>query len=693
MFARRRFLRIVSGAALVAVLGSSSAVAAPASSQATASVCQEAQQLLAEGFLVEAQSAFAAQLGKDSCAIAGIRRVLALQAGTSATPADAAAAVKARQRFDQTVSLIRRLQAEGFEQDARKQLEALTSAYPSRDIPEDVRKIDQPIGWWRQAEGTAFPVALSVAEIAITLLGLVLLGALLAKASAALAGRLRPQFTVADMTGPVAEDVAGQSDLLAAELARLVSGGSDQIRRVPASEGSFTLPDAITGAYPQAGVIVALLQVLDRVLPRELLTVDTAALPEDPVRGVGVTVTIAKRDGRQAPNGRHTFWEAEFGPVDTSLKAFQRLERLMLPAAVWLLYNENLRQSSPDTLGSRDWCSYALYALGDRAQKAGKTPAARHAYFSALDADARNVGARMNLAGLLFYAADKPSEELAKDREWRQEFAGWLLNDTKTAGFMVGPAAETAARRVRRRRLLWRWLYLCSAQALGAGRFAAAYDPSMPGPQTAIDALCTELAAVGDDDPLAAEMRWPAFLLRRSILLEKTHRRCTRFPVTNGRPAPPTPAALIPNLHVPCAEALAAENEEFLEAWWTANTLYNLACLYARFARVQTDHVQREAAYDKARQYLDDALARAAEPTLLLDMADHDAALVAVAPRINQRRRDHLTDATDPDAPAHKAGHALGIKIGEAIGTAMRATSQTVLVSAGNNDIPSGERP
>ena len=614
------------------------------------------------GYLTEALAAYKADLGRGVCAIRGIAAVKAEIAKQATDPPAVQQAKKAAaKKFAAAIVVIRRLQAEGFESKARAKTQALVEAYPDRALPADIRAIDQPIDWWRRQEGNGGPLLVSVAEMAIVALGALVVVLVVIKGLFALARRTPKRYTVGAVTGPVPEDVAGQDAVLAAELAEIATNGRNHIRRVPAAGGDFSLPEAVTTAYPQAAVIAGLLQVLDRMLPRRLLTVSAAVWPADATRGVGVTVTIAKRGGHEVKDGSCTISESDFGPVAAEGKVPQRIERLMLPAAVWVGYHPALavfnvvksggRRDRTRVLGTNEWRSYAHFALSAREQTAGNIDTARRGYFKALDNSDTNIGARINLAGLFLYSSDKPEKEKAADRASRLSFAWWLLEDA-----LMRREMRDAAFRLRAR-----WLYLRAARDLtddfpidppdgtdmlppalgpkGAADEARAVARTHHGP----DALPDPMAELwnGVRDPrhdatgLAAEMQAPANVLMRCIQLEQRK-------------------AADPNAAV---EDLIPEHEAwFKAAWWTADTLYNLACFRARYARHLPDGDEKTTMIADACSALCTAVDRAPDPNLMLAMADRDPTLRHVSPAITEERRNKLTGYTAPTYEHRRAG-------------------------------------
>jgi hypothetical protein len=684
-----RIGRTIATAAVVAVAGAAAGNMsgnADAAAQAT-NPCARAEALLAAGYPEDALAAFKARLGQGPCAAQGIVDAKAAIAAHASSPTGQE---EANKQFTAQVALIRRLQAEGFESAARAKTQTLVEAFPGRTLPADVRAIDQRIGGWRRFQGNVGPVAVSVAEMAIVALGALALLLVVGKGLVALGGRTLLRYTVGAVTGPGDADVKGQDAVLAAELALIAAEGPKHVRRIPAGEGDFTLPGAVADTYPKAAVIAGLLQVLDRVIPRRLLTVSAAVQPTDAERGVGVTVTIAKRGGHEVNHGGQTLWESEFGPLQAGCTVAHRIERLMLPAAIWVGYHPALlgwprrgldairRHADTARLGTDDWRSYAHFALAARAQTAGDIDAARRGYFKALDSSSDNLGARINLAGLHLYSTGMAAEEPHKDRASRLALAWWLLEDDAIKRAMNPTDNEPAAPFGLRAR----WLYLRAARDLSddfaiklqasdeaasvaqgpkaeadkARSDARSQDGPMALPEPMRD-LCNLLSAADDHDVgLATQMRGPAHVLSRSILLEQRKAAAPKDPVDD----------------------LLPEHDEWFKAtWWTSDTLYNLACFRARYAR-HVDKDEKTQMLEQAQDALCTAIERSPDRKLMRAMAEGDRTLTDVISEIGQKRLDQLTGKV---APSYKddeqAGHAIGVKVHEALSTLLAPDANT----------------
>ena len=154
-------------------------------------------------------------------------------------------------------------------------------------------------------------------------------------------------------------------------------------------------------------------------------------------------------------------------------------------------------------------------------------------------------------------------------------------------------------------------------------------------------------------------MRWPTFVPSQSIRL-KTDKRYD-------------PDALKPMNGV----------------WWTANTLYNRACYFARVDKIKGTNAN----LDRACRYLRDAIHRAAEPNLMLTMAHCDPVLDVVTEHLTTAQAEALTGPTEPSYKADRQrGHGIGVMVREALHTVAHADGATTpatmsRIANGANDL------
>jgi hypothetical protein len=177
--------------------------------------------------------------------------------------------------------------------------------------------------------------------------------------------------------------------------------------------------------------------------------------------------------------------------------------------------------------------------------------------------------------------------------------------------------------------LRWRWLYLSAARALIAGdsRLGAERAGTLRLAAERADELWQILhprAEGAEHRDLAVAMCWPAYVLRQTIQLELTHRV--------------DPDAL----------------KEADGVWWTANTLYNRACFFARAYAITGARED----LDAASRYLRDAIDRAEEPKLMLTMAQCDPVLDLVRAHLTAAQVETLTGSAEPSyEPQRQRGH------------------------------------
>jgi len=652
----------------------------PAQIAAVQAGCDRAEALLTAGYFTDAQTVLKSQLGVDNgnpCTTTLLDRVFAAETAKNPTG-----------YFKTQVQVIRALEAAGFETEARNQAQALIEANPNRPIPADIRGLNQRLGWWRRVLGDTAPWFRTLLEALIAVLAAIAVALLAGQAASALYRRRWPAtYTVGTITGIAADDIPRQTGLLEAELTGLSdrSAGPVPVRRAATDEQAFSLPAGITSAIPNTQLLMAVISLLDRLLPRRLTKVNLATLPGDSSRGVGLTVQVATRSGRSLVE--RTLWESDFFPLPgspdagaTQPDADARLGRMLLPAAVWLAYQPKLqkgRQSTPASTG--DWESYSHFAVAERAQRDGNLTQARRGYYKALDCDRTNTFALLNLAGLKLYretpkvnadgaqttagavpqggAGDVPAQAPEGDdngTKQRLDFARWLLVDA----WIPEKTPEASPTQMR-------WLYLGAAYGLYsrngdlASRFAQAlwkqFEPEYAAPSG--DAAVTSVALYR--------------LLRPENYRDPEHsdQRTLSKPTKLD---PKIRKQLVKSMRLPAwvllQSAMVETNRPWDidthvdNAWWDSNTLYNLACFHARVA---SKGENAEANLSIAKQRLSEAIDRADEPELLLKMAESDPALDNVCADVEA--------AFHPKRPENdysgdvQIGHGWGVRLHEAV--------------------------
>ena len=116
-------------------------------------------------------------------------------------------------------------------------------------------------------------------------------------------------------------------------------------------------------------------------------------------------------------------------------------------------------------------------------------------------------------------------------------------------------------------------------------------------------------------------------------------------------------------------------------SWWDANTLYNLACFYARRYSLQHDEADLQCAKDSLAEAID----RADEPQLLSNMADCDPSLDDVH-LDEQVKAALLGQKPDEYAADVKIGHGWGLRLHEAFKTGIlgQGNEKTMPPAAGS---------
>ncbi len=294
----------------------------------------------------------------------------------------------------------RRLQGAGFEQKARELVETVAER-STTPIPSQLRAIDQRVGWWRELLGSAGPLVRLILEMLAAALGVCLAGLLCVTGTRALWARIERSVQLEGFEG---SSEATLGAVLSAALSQALTRMSNERagRRVnwqSGTEPKFELPSAIGEAVPAAGILAGLIEMLDRMLYRRVYSVAGTVHPVHEHRGAGLTLAISRRSGRTVE--QVTIWERDFllKEAGDGAPIAVRYERLVLPAAVWLGYSKTLgAKEGKRPLQTRDWRSYALFALGEIVPDDAKE---RRLYELALDLDQGNLGARLNLAALL----------------------------------------------------------------------------------------------------------------------------------------------------------------------------------------------------------------------------------------------------------------------------------------------------
>jgi hypothetical protein len=364
----------------------------------------------------DAEASYKKLAGTHPCAVAGLKSTEQLRK-------------QAQPSADELIKDARRLRASGADDRAQKKLDLLVENHPERSVPADLRDMNKRIGWWQGVLSTIVPIARVGAEMLIVLL---MTAAVALLAFLSVRGVVKRSVRIDPVAGTTDEGlIASLPTALFEHLRQLRGrGGGRSIATVGATDAKFDLPATVSAAFPPASIIAGLVSYLGQLITRNVRVVVVTLRPDDPFRGLGITVAVQK--ARKQPVNEMTLWERDFGLLeltpDASTKdAGGRYQRLMLPAATWAAYQKDLgfktrkieegKQKAP--LDTKNWRSYAHFAVGAVAQRQANDKLAQRQYSLALDLDPKNQGARLNLATLnLGPYAEPPTAEDKKRLEW-----------------------------------------------------------------------------------------------------------------------------------------------------------------------------------------------------------------------------------------------------------------------------------
>ena len=295
-----------------------------------------------------------------------------------------------------------------------------------------------------------------IASLVNTLLTIVLIAALICTVGLLLRGRMlarrRGTVIVTELTatGEMKDTGFGTAATEALKV-RLEDLGSEDVVRVDlatGASGALTLPAPVTAQLSQASFVTAILSLIDVVLPPREWILKGHLEPE--VRG-SVAISLTLMEGRRVARAT-SLREADFSvrevtPPDvvdarSSRADYERYDRLITPAAVWLHYQtrdfvrseasgtrrrgrpsaDPSTTQTPAPFGVVSWQSYALTAAGAELQAADGTRAARTLYARALGLEPKNRMALFNLGVLDIRDGTRHAHERRLIERGRQRF-------------------------------------------------------------------------------------------------------------------------------------------------------------------------------------------------------------------------------------------------------------------------------
>ena len=524
--------------------------------------------------------------------------IAAVAAGTLVV-ADAAETPIPQESRQELLRDARDLRDAGFVAQSEAKVAAYVERYGDEDLPASLRPATSRRGFWESGVHAVGPWARTVAEIVAVVLAL-FIGVMLAIAGArSAAKRAGRSLEVAPFTGPGADAIATSlASAMREHLSDLDEARASTGPRIAqAGDAEFTLPDSVTTAFPPAGLVAGLLSMLDRLAPRDVNKLTSTLRPVDDFKGAGVTLLLSTRRGDEI--GQVTIWERDFHLNELVADAKDgngvagRYQRLVGPAAIWLAYQEAERAKAGDPpAGTKNWCSYARFAVGEVAHRCGKRRLACRLYREALDLDPRNLAARLNLACLLVQPDE--DETLSGAARRGREFDAHI--DAVLAA--VGPCDP----------LWFRATYLRAVHQLHSGSFPAAKVTAAELREALVTSSSDRLKE------LVASMRDPVAVLEASIAVE-----------LGERPDDPE-----------------------VGPWILPTTHYNLACLYARKLRLADGSDERARVRLAALDHLREAIERLGQS--YAEDARRDPGLEEL--RCDAEFKSILEDAQQPLVPA-----------------------------------------
>jgi hypothetical protein len=294
-----------------------------------------------------------------------------------------------------------------------------------------------------------------IASLVNTLLTIVLIAAVICTVGLLLRGRIlarrRGTVIVTELTASGEMKDAGFGAAATEALkVRLEDLGSEDVVRVDlatGASGGLTLPAPVTTQLSQASLLTAILSLIDMVLPPKEWILKGHLEPE--VRG-SVAISLTLMEGRRVARAT-SLRESDFSVRDGTPpdvvdarspgNAYERYDRLITPAAVWLYYqtrdfvrpegagSPGGRSGDPPTKRTRapfgvvSWQSYALTAAGAELQAADDARAARTLYARALGLEPKNRMALFNLGVLDIRDGTRHTHERRLIERGRQRFA------------------------------------------------------------------------------------------------------------------------------------------------------------------------------------------------------------------------------------------------------------------------------
>lgn len=381
--------------------------------------CAKAAALQVAGLVEEARKEYEAALATPATASCARGGLLALGA-------------------DRSLALVRQLDREGLDAEAKKLLIETLETYPATEVPSDLRHLLHPRAlWWENFVERATPFVNTAVDIGVPALIVVIVALLVLT-------RLPRRLRIGTFTGPSSDTANGIAAefpaLLRARIDTLTSADMGRITYAPYTGGPVAVPATVTQTLPQVGYLDALIHLAQHLFPTNDRAV-SGVLHGPSARGVGVTVTIESRRG--GPRETETFWADDLPAVALAGAHLDSYLPFVGFVAAWSLHQ--FRRRRFPALGTTEPRSYATFAAAARQGDRKQHPElVQDAYYEAIKLDPANSRARFNLAMTQLNEGQTPERAIAELTTLRAHFT------TAARGEPVACRGRSGPRPVRR---------------------------------------------------------------------------------------------------------------------------------------------------------------------------------------------------------------------------------------------------
>jgi tetratricopeptide (TPR) repeat protein len=352
---------------------------------ATPTTCAEGNALLGLGRVSAAEEAYLKELASPDttgCAKTGLKRI------AKDHPCAVASAIKET----------------GETSEARTAYLEFLKAKPSSDCAKTGVTDTSDSSLWEDLATTSADVVKAVGFAALVIGGLAALLLILVNVQARIPGLRslppargirQPTVSVDSLDDSGLKDIklgVGTSALLRTRIER--GSGGQGLKLVSGEQTTEqTWIDRVAGIGDQAKLAAAVVSALAALLPRRRVKVAGELQPAGS-SGPGITLALHRR---LAIKGTAALWAVEFGLPTTDQDLVETTRRLVVPAAAWISHSVTT-ETDGETIGAQDPMSWALFKTGVEWHRDGDLLRARGLYEEAKTRDARNYGARANLA-------------------------------------------------------------------------------------------------------------------------------------------------------------------------------------------------------------------------------------------------------------------------------------------------------